>query len=60
MQPISFKKKRGFIYPRILLQCQLHQLENVPESKMTKFQTAFGITDAWSADYPENSSIGKT
>ena len=33
--------------------------ENVPESKMTKLQTAFEIADAWSADCPENSSIGK-
>ena len=34
--------------------------ENVPESKMTKLQTAFEIADAWSADCPENSSIGKS
>ena len=33
--------------------------ENVPESKMTKLQTAFEIADAWSADCPENSPIGK-
>ena len=31
-----------------------------PISKVTNFQTAFGITDAWSADYPQNFPIGIT
>ena len=40
-------------------QMGIGNFENVPESKMTKLQTAFEIADAWSADCPENSSIGK-
>ena len=40
-------------------QMGIGNFENVPESRMTKLQTAFEIADAWSADCPENSSIGK-
>ena len=40
-------------------QMGIGNFENAPESKITKLQTAFEIADAWSADCPENSSIGK-
>ena len=40
-------------------QMGIGNFENAPESKITKLQTAFEIADAWSADRPENSSIGK-
>ena len=40
-------------------QMGIGNFENAPESKMTKLQTAFEIADAWSADCPGNSSIGK-
>ena len=36
-------------------QMGIGNFENVPESKMTKLQTAFEIADAWSEDCPENS-----